>query len=1228
MTNLLKLGKKIFTVGVVATTIFWSLGVAALVPAVANAATETDCATLMAGDLVKTSISPVIYAVNADKTKSYFPQGDVFKSWTADNKYTYKLISQACLSSLKSATAVLPRPGTYLVKEAASDAVYMVLPGNKLAELSATAATALYGTNYKAMPAKGGHTITMDDPSWTFYSQLQVGGFGVKLTESMPTEGALVKVGTTYYVVGANKTLSEVTATGLTANRFQTKFATTLAATTGYTVSATKLEAQSAVLTDRTQGAKGAVGLPTTTTPVGALTVSLSANTPAGGNLPSGTSFNELLKVTLTAGADGAVVNGLTLKKSGYSVNTNIGGIDVVDGSGTRHGNVVSSVNSDNEVVVLFGSNPVTVPANGSVVLTVRVNINGSLLTYGTLKMGVSKIDTKATVSGAMPFFGNESTLVDGSGAVAAATIDVGAISGTNGATLNADADNEQEITKFRISETGSKEDLKVYKLTLFNLGSAADADYKDVQLVANDGTVLATAQAVAQQVVFNLSASPYTILKGQYKDLTVRAKIVSGAGTSKFVQFVVYNNYDLEVKGADTGAFVLASAGTVDTSFPVGNVAGDYNKATIGTGSLSFNKASDSPSAAVTPGATNVVLAKYYVKSVGEDMELRKVSLGVIQTNNALTGNVYIKLDGANVWSGAASSFGLAGTAVTAFALNTYPTVKSNVASYITVEGNVPSTATSGVAFTVNDFDVTEVKKVLSNSITDPSVSVADGNQINVNAASMSAKTLSLPVAQSIVAGTTGFEFAKLELNANTSGEDVRVSSLIVSDTISGGALTNLGNLQLYSTNAAGVATQLTTSNSTATNAASTTFTLTNALVIPKGTTVTLSLRADVVTGTSGSHTFNLHSVSATGKDTGATVTATPSGAGQAMTVQSGPTVALSLLTGTNASPSVNKTVNIGTNDGTYFAFKVTPSNEAIKVRTIILSATSSAAAGIKVKDVKNIRLYRNSEATPFQTLSEMTCADATGCTATFTATDNLLSEAVSTAAPVTITVKADVGGQGEAKLGDNFKFYIRATSTDFLAVGNTSAASAVISGTPTASGLTYITPFSVKVTSEYPTAAATVGLSAGSKVAVFKVSNLGTAPITLTNVKFTDGGASTSTMTYKLWSSVDGGSNTDATVAASTTVANTVDFASITTNSLTINGGSWRFLTVKTNATAVNYDTFQMSASTLGDLKFTAADSDLGYDGNSDGSSSTGSSTGLYVDGQPTVEMITARS
>ncbi len=41
MLNALKLAKEVFTVGVVVTSIVWSLGVAALVPGVANAATDS-----------------------------------------------------------------------------------------------------------------------------------------------------------------------------------------------------------------------------------------------------------------------------------------------------------------------------------------------------------------------------------------------------------------------------------------------------------------------------------------------------------------------------------------------------------------------------------------------------------------------------------------------------------------------------------------------------------------------------------------------------------------------------------------------------------------------------------------------------------------------------------------------------------------------------------------------------------------------------------------------------------------------------------------------------------------------------------------------------------------------------------------------------------------------------------------------------------------------------------
>ncbi len=469
MTNLLKLGKKIFTVGVVATTIFWSLGVAALVPAVANAATETDCATLMAGDLVKTTVSPVIYAVNADKTKSYFPQGDVFKSWTADNKYAYKTISQACLSSLKSATAVLPRPGTYLVKEAASDAVYMVLPGNKLAELSATAATALYGTNYKAMPVKGGHTITMDDPSWTFYSQLQVGGFGVKLTETMPTEGALVKVGTTYYVVGANKTLSEVTATGLTANRFQTKFAHTLTATTGFTMSATKTEAEVATLTDRTQGAKGPVGTTTTNTiPAGALTLSLSAETPAGTSLPLGASNVDVLKLNaVNTGANDAILDEVIVKRSGVGSVTGLTAY-LYDGD-ARIGTGKTFASDSNEA--LFSALNKTVKAGQTMKLSVRLQVTNAATTLtGNHAFAVTSAKlASGTVGGSFPLVGSTFNVNSSIGA--------GSVVVASNGTLSSPVVGDAGVAVAQFKLTAGTEDVDVSSFTLKNNGSSQPKD-------------------------------------------------------------------------------------------------------------------------------------------------------------------------------------------------------------------------------------------------------------------------------------------------------------------------------------------------------------------------------------------------------------------------------------------------------------------------------------------------------------------------------------------------------------------------------------------------------------------------------------------------------------------------------------------------------------------------------------------------------------------------------
>jgi len=1198
---MVKIAKKFFTVSVVAMTIMWSVGLSALVPMVAVAVDA--CPELAAGDLYKVPGLTAVYLLNADMESVYFPSSEVYHTWYEDFSGVEE-IPNTCIDAYPLAGGVNYRPGSMLVKRDTSPSVYIIEPGNMKTKIgSEEVAAALYGADWASK---------VRDIASVYW--LNFTADGAEITMASLQNGMTVTVdGTINYAV-VDGILYEVDGEISAVQTVSQELvdALEMGATT-VTAASLRANASQTVAGEVIGGVDDDEDVETPAV-TGSVTASLSASTPAGINLPDGTAFNNILKVNLKAGSEAASITGVTLKKGGYLLVTDVTGVDVVDGNDVRHGNVASSFNSDNEVNILFGSNPVNIPANGTVTLSFRVNLL-STATASTLDISLTGLDTTGSVAG-LPIKGNSFSVIDGTNAVAGATVTVQAISGALGTSLNADDENYQEITKFRISETASKENLEVHKLTLFNYGNAADVDYKDVQLVAQDGSVVATAQPSAQYVVFDLSASPYTIDKGTYKDFTVRMKIVGG--TSKTMQFVVYNDFDLEVKGANTGAYVLPIGGNGDSggvAFPEGSVA-LYNQITVSAGTLTFNKDISSPSNSVAPGAANVVLAKYYAKAVGEDMELRKVNFGITQVTTALTGNVYVRVNGVNVYSVAASSLAMGGTTSTA-SLTSYPILKAGVNSYITVEGSVLSAATGASTYTVNAFDLIEVKKLTSNSISDPSVGAVSGNTIQVNAGSLNAKTLSTPVSQNIVNGNSDFTFANFELDAQSSGENVRISSFIVSNSGTG-TVTDVSNLELWDGDA-----QLMTSNSTATGAASTTFTLSNALIVDKGTVKTLTLKGDVTGAGAGTHQFVLYSVSATAKDTGTTVDVTPTGSGQAMTIASGATVTLSLVSGITASPVSTQVATVGTKDGTYFAFKITPQNEAVKLRTLKLTASGTT---LTANDVKNLRLYRNDEIIPFATAAEMSCTAGT-CTYTWTASDNLLASAVQPGSPVTVYVKADIGGAGIARLGNDFVFKIAATSTDFIGVGASTASAFVVSGTPTVTAITHLVPFNVHVEGVNPlSSGTTVGLASGAKVGVFKVTNLGTGQITFGTSTFDNAGAATNTMDWVLKGSADGGASTDASVALGAAATSTeTQWGDIT--DATINGGSWRYLTIKTDAVAVNYNTHQWTVNALGQLLYSVTEAQLGYDENANGDLSD-TVENLYVTGTPALETVTSRS
>lgn len=973
-------------------------------------------------------------------------------------------------------------------------------------------------------------------------------------------------------------------------------------------------------------GATGGTGSvpPVTVVPAGTdLVVSLASDTPAARTIGSGTAFNSATKFAFTAGTKAVNITSLTLQKSGFVGNTNINGIDVIDSNGVRHGQVVTSVNADNTMTIVMTSDPIVVPAGSTQYATVRFNLlSGNY--NGTVSFGLNSVssiaaDTSA-ISGAFPLMGNTLNVVNGGNALASTTLDV--LTSTGSSTLNVDPNSSQEITKFRIQETGSQEGVYLYSLMLYNYGNANASDYKDVTLEAQDGTVLATAQPNGQYVTFNL-ASPYFIDKGLTKDFTVKAKLVGG--TTKTIKLVVYNNYDIDLRGASTGVSVIPGAGSNDASFPIGNA---YNQTTIGSGTITLTRASDSPSSAVAPGSSQVLLAKYNAKPNGENYELRQVSFYIATSSTGidLTGTVYVKVNGSIVYSTGASN--VSNTAATTFTLSSYPILTAGVDNVITIEASaIPSNSTSADSYTVTDFNLEQVKRLVSNDIlsngdTGLTTSDTDALTVSVNTAALTVSTLATPAANSVVVGTTGYEFATFELNAQGGGEDVKVSTIVVSDG-AGANYTDVANLQMYKDNAT---SPLTTTASTATNAATVTFTFSTPIVVTRSTPITLHLKGDAVTGTS-THTFKVASstsaVTATGATTGNTLTngsdITFTGSGQGQTLVASGNLTVALVSGSGATPSKARVMTAGSTGQTLLAFTIRSQYETQKITSLKITASSTSGGSLATSTIQNLKLYEGNSSTPFAQASNFSSCASGVCTYTWTANDNLLSAPVPTTG-VTIYVKGDVVSMGNSiGLGDTFAVKV-ASTTDDIAIkgaitGSTSGTKSGTAGFGDTMYFTYVVPQSVAIEAVSPTSAQSLGSSgngaaAGQQLAVFKVTNNGSAAVRLsTSTTFRFAQAGTTTSTFKVYIGDSAASaNTALNSSATSTQANYFqpDISAAAAADRTINGGATKYLVIKNEEVMVTGTTAQFSADAIGDLSYQVDEGQLGYDINGDGDSS----------------------
>jgi len=160
MYDVLRMGRKAFTVSVVVATIAWSIGLAALLMPLAAGA-----ATLTSGDLIKASL-PAVYYYGADGKRYVFPNDKTYMTWYSDFS-SVKKISDAELAAIQIGGNVTYKPGVKMVKITTDPKVYAVDAMGTLRWVNSEVLAAnLYGNNWNKQ---------IDDVSDAFFTNYKIG---------------------------------------------------------------------------------------------------------------------------------------------------------------------------------------------------------------------------------------------------------------------------------------------------------------------------------------------------------------------------------------------------------------------------------------------------------------------------------------------------------------------------------------------------------------------------------------------------------------------------------------------------------------------------------------------------------------------------------------------------------------------------------------------------------------------------------------------------------------------------------------------------------------------------------------------------------------------------------------------------------------------------------------------------------------------------------------------
>jgi peptidoglycan hydrolase-like protein with peptidoglycan-binding domain len=648
-----------------------------------------------------------------------------------------------------------------------------------------------------------------------------------------------------------------------------------------------------------------------------------------GGSIATGGNAN-VFAFEISAGEDDLEIDDITFTRYGNSVNSNWENLKVVDADGVALTSA-GTLNSGNKVKLTFTPN-IEVESGESAMYYLRAGAtsgatNGQSARFGIASMSDIDFVGSPEVDGSFPVQGPSFEIL---------SLSIGSLTATNDGSVSdvtPDVGDENVVVnKFKLS-AGSTEDVTIESIQVERKGSASADDTVNIELYSRtDNETIATVDEWDPQGYATFSNLDMVIEEGDNHRFEIRVDIVDGTGLEV--------NADLTDGDSSTADVRVMAMGNDYGYYITPGISGSWNgkgssNQTINSGALTVAKSSATPATGnVTTGDERLV-GVFDLITEGEglqitsfkvsfdlgtmsDSEISNARIANYETGETLGGPNDVSTTNYDPQSG--SDYEATATFTDTFEIDAGTT---QVAVYVDISDDASANDTIHAAIADAADDITAKGLSSNDSVTaSPSTSEVNGNELTVRAGALSATTLTSPSARNVVVGAQDFVFATFNLSAANSGEDIEVTAVILEDTLgdAGDDADTIDNVEIWadlegtgSDSVRGDRYETRVSNTEQFSDSGATdetlsITLSETVVVEKDKEVRLAVVADLASGaTAGdTHTISLDqasgAVTATGADTGNSLSITPSNGGQMMTVDAGGALTVSV---DSSSPS-----------------------------------------------------------------------------------------------------------------------------------------------------------------------------------------------------------------------------------------------------------------------------------------------------------------------------------